>query len=46
MGKKGKDNIGHDAHFWGAIFGFAYPLMVEPVLIQEFFRKLLAVNMG
>jgi membrane associated rhomboid family serine protease len=46
MGKKGQDNIGHDAHFWGAVFGFAYPLMVQPGLIQEFFRKLLAVNMG
>ncbi|MFP4663268.1 MAG: rhomboid family intramembrane serine protease [Bacteroidales bacterium] len=46
MSKKGQDNIGHDAHFWGAVFGFAYPLMVSPELIQEFFSKLLAVNIG
>ncbi|MFO7789464.1 MAG: rhomboid family intramembrane serine protease [Bacteroidota bacterium] len=45
MGKKGSDNIGHDAHFWGAVFGFAYPMMVNPGMIQEFFTKLLAVNM-
>ncbi|MFW5805633.1 MAG: rhomboid family intramembrane serine protease [Bacteroidales bacterium] len=45
MDKKGKDNVGHDAHFWGAVFGFAYPMMVNPALIQEFFTKLLAVNM-
>ncbi|MGC9331399.1 MAG: rhomboid family intramembrane serine protease [Bacteroidales bacterium] len=45
MDKKGTDNIGHDAHFWGAVFGFVYPMMVKPVLIQEFFSKLLAVNM-
>ncbi|MEO1628906.1 MAG: rhomboid family intramembrane serine protease, partial [Bacteroidota bacterium] len=22
MAKQGRDNIGHDAHFWGAVFGF------------------------
>ncbi len=26
MGKRGGDNIGHDAHFWGAIYGFALTL--------------------
>ncbi len=44
MSKRNKDNVGHDAHFWGAVFGFAYPMLVSPGLIQEFFAKLLAVN--
>ena len=27
MGRKGTDNIGHDAHFWGAVWGFAFTLL-------------------
>lgn len=30
MGQKGTDNIGHDAHFWGAIFGFSFPILMKP----------------
>jgi len=26
MARKAKDNIGHDAHFWGAIFGVVFTL--------------------
>ncbi len=29
MGKRGMDNIGHDAHFLGAVFGFIFPIMVD-----------------
>ena len=36
MSKKNIDNIGHDAHFWGAIFGFAFPLALKPSLIFDF----------
>jgi len=28
--KRGDSNINHDAHFWGAVFGFLFTLMVEP----------------
>ncbi|HKK58838.1 MAG TPA: rhomboid family intramembrane serine protease [Salinivirga sp.] len=41
MGKKNVDNIGHDAHFWGAIFGFLFPLVLEPRLINVFLNQLL-----
>lgn len=44
MSKRNTDNIGHDAHFWGAVFGFVFPLVFEPKLfinfiniIQEYF---------
>ena len=37
MGKKGVDNIGHNAHFWGAIFGIAYIVVILPGTIQNFF---------
>ncbi|MBS1644820.1 MAG: rhomboid family intramembrane serine protease [Bacteroidetes bacterium] len=30
MSKKGDSNINHDAHFWGAVFGFLFTLIVEP----------------
>ena len=32
MGKKGADNIGHDAHFWGAVYGFVITLALIMVL--------------
>ena len=32
MGKKNIDNVGHDVHFWGAIFGFAFTLILKPAL--------------
>jgi len=44
MGKKGQDNIGHDAHFWGAIFGLLYPLIVKPQLISYFFNQLINIQ--
>lgn len=40
MGKKNIDNIGHDAHFWGAVYGFFYPVILRPDLLKTFFTKL------
>lgn len=40
MAKKNIDNIGHDAHFWGAIYGFAFTLAMKPSLIGHFFTQL------
>jgi len=42
MGKKNSDNIGHDAHFTGAIFGFIYPLLIDFHLLSQFLDKLLS----
>ena len=33
MSRRGNDNINHDAHFIGAVFGFLFPLLLEPKLI-------------
>ena len=41
MGKKAQDNIGHDAHFWGAIFGLIFPVLIKPELINHFLNNLL-----
>ncbi|MGM0612069.1 MAG: rhomboid family intramembrane serine protease [Bacteroidota bacterium] len=40
MAKRGKDNIGHDAHFWGALFGFVFPLLLKPELFMHFLKNL------
>ncbi len=36
MAKRASDNIGHDAHFYGAVFGFLFPLCFKPKLIVNF----------
>ncbi|MFV0555247.1 MAG: rhomboid family intramembrane serine protease [Mangrovibacterium sp.] len=41
MNKKGADNIAHDAHFLGAIFGFVFPILMKPYLLERFFNALL-----
>lgn len=40
MAKKGIDNIGHDAHFWGAVYGFTLPLFFNPSFIIDFFNQI------
>jgi membrane associated rhomboid family serine protease len=30
MGRRGKDNIGHNAHLWGAIFGLVFTIILIP----------------
>ncbi|NJO88776.1 MAG: rhomboid family intramembrane serine protease [Chloroflexia bacterium] len=40
MSKKNADNINHDAHITGAIFGFLFPLILEPKLFSLFINNL------
>lgn len=40
MGKKGVDNIGHNAHFWGAVFGIVLTIVLVPNVIQNFFSTI------
>lgn len=40
MGTKKIDNVGHDAHFWGAIFGFVFTIVLKPELIVRLFSIL------
>ncbi|MBX7109250.1 MAG: rhomboid family intramembrane serine protease [Chitinophagales bacterium] len=41
MAKQGGDNINHDAHFYGAVFGIVYTFLLKPSLGLDFFHKLL-----
>lgn len=36
MNKRGGDNINHNAHFYGAIYGFIFPAIGHPELIHIF----------
>lgn len=36
MSKRKVDNIGHDAHFWGAVFGIIFPLAFKFDLLYGF----------
>ena len=38
--RKANDNINHDAHLLGAIFGFIFPMIIDFRLIQGFFEQL------
>ncbi|MBI9033686.1 MAG: rhomboid family intramembrane serine protease [Bacteroidales bacterium] len=40
MAKRGKDNIGHNAHFWGAVFGVVFTLVLRPSYFSEFIQSL------
>jgi len=36
MGKRGGDNIGHNAHFWGAVYGLIFTIAIKPDLLTMF----------
>lgn len=41
MARRGGDNINHNAHFYGAVYGFIFPLLLEPRLFNLFVHQLL-----
>ena len=41
MSKNRRDNINHDAHFYGAVFGFFFTWLLKPSLMSDFFDKIL-----
>ena len=40
MGKQGRDNINHDAHLWGGLFGIAFTVGIYPQIIPHFINQL------
>jgi len=40
MAKRGNDNVGHDVHFWGAIYGIVFITLINPDFLLEFIRVL------
>ncbi len=41
MSKKGTDNVNHDAHLWGALFGIAFILLNMPEQMAGFIERVL-----
>ena len=40
MSRRRSDNINNAAHFWGAVVGFVFPILLEPSLFMMFLDKL------
>jgi len=40
MAKKGTDNVGHDVHFWGAVYGIVFISLIHPTFLLEFIRAI------
>lgn len=41
MDRRGQGNINHSAHLWGAAYGVAFTLLVEPRMLEHFLDALL-----
>lgn len=39
MARRATDHIGHNAHFWGAIFGIAFTIALKPILAISFWNQ-------
>jgi len=39
MGNRGKDNVGHNAHFFGALFGIVYTAIIVPGVLKDFITQ-------
>lgn len=43
MSKKKGDNIAHDTHFFGAIYGLLFPIILNPQLLSIFVDELFSI---
>lgn len=39
--RRGGDNVNHDAHFWGSVYGFVFTLLVDPSHGQIFLQQVM-----
>jgi len=40
MSRRGGDNVNHDAHLWGALFGVLFTIAVHPSVVSSFLNEL------
>jgi membrane associated rhomboid family serine protease len=41
-GRQKRDNINHSAHLWGAAYGVLFTVLLEPRVLEHFWRQLLS----
>ncbi|MBS1662602.1 MAG: rhomboid family intramembrane serine protease [Bacteroidetes bacterium] len=41
MSKKGGDNVNHDAHLWGAVYGIVFTIAVHPGVASTFLNEMM-----
>ena len=46
MDRHGQDNVNHSAHLWGAAYGVAFTLLIEPEVLGHFSRQLMQPSFG
>ncbi|MCE2822094.1 MAG: rhomboid family intramembrane serine protease, partial [Saprospiraceae bacterium] len=39
--KQSRDNIDHTAHYYGALFGFFFPIVLQPSLLANFIAQVI-----
>lgn len=44
-GKKSSDNINHDAHLFGSLFGIAFTILLRPSVFLEFIERIMNFNL-
>jgi membrane associated rhomboid family serine protease len=40
MSRRGGDNVNHDAHLWGAIYGVVFTIIAHPRVVNTFLNEL------
>jgi membrane associated rhomboid family serine protease len=45
MDKKGGDNVNHDAHFWGAVYGVIFTIALKPAIFLYFLDQLTSFSL-
>ena len=38
-GYRKSDNVNHDAHLFGSLFGIVFTILIRPVVVVEFFER-------
>jgi membrane associated rhomboid family serine protease len=40
MSKRGGDNVNHDAHLWGGLYGIVFTIIVHPGIVSTFINEM------
>jgi membrane associated rhomboid family serine protease len=46
MSRRGGDNVNHDAHLWGAVYGVVFTIAARPSVVTDFLEQLKHPHFG